>query len=80
MKKFNFAARFGIVVLAMMTVSSIAFAGNTKYDPLPPPDLEDGPYGLQYGPLPPPDLEDGASYLKYGPLPPPDLEDAPGIA
>ena len=58
MKTINFAFRFGIVALAL-SVASVAIAGNSKYGPLPPPDLEKGPDALQYGPLPPPDLEKG---------------------
>jgi len=78
MKTINFVLRFGIVALAM-SVASVAFAGNSKYGPLPPPDLEKGPDArLQYGPLPPPDLEKGPdARLQYGPLPPPDLEKGP---
>ena len=42
MKRVNFSVRFGFIVLAMMALSSVAFAGTpTENGPFPPPPLEE---------------------------------------
>ena len=64
MKKINHVVRIGLFALVTMSVSTVAFAGNSKFGPLPPPDLEEGPSALQFGPLPPPDLEEDPSTLQ----------------